>query len=153
MGGRISGVPSRALLSSQTDIAEPKSPPTPRFEQSNSSIVFGRQMILKLFRRVEPGINPDVEMGRYLSEQMGFPHTPMFLGTLEYEPAQGETTSLAILQRFVPSQGDAWTYTLAARPAYRSIPCVRPPPRGANRRPARRARLIPPRSGLFARAV
>jgi maltose alpha-D-glucosyltransferase / alpha-amylase len=87
------------------------------FEQSNTSIVFGREMIFKLFRRIQDGINPDVEIGRFLTDA-GFANTPAFLGTLEYWPTHGEPISLGILQRFVPSEGDAWAYTLGALSGY-----------------------------------
>src|SRR4051794_28497473 len=81
-----------------------------RAEQSNSSIIFGDQFIAKLFRKVEPGINPDIEIGTFLTEH-GFANTPAVLGTLEYS-GLGGTYAAGILQRFVPNQGDAWGYTL-----------------------------------------
>ncbi|MGE0824448.1 MAG: maltose alpha-D-glucosyltransferase [Candidatus Binatia bacterium] len=83
-------------------------------EQSNSSIVYGDRLILKLFRRIAPGINPDLEVGRFLTEKTPFRHTPQVAGALEYRPATGEAFTIGILQQFVPSQGDAWQYTLDA---------------------------------------
>lgn len=81
-------------------------------EQSNSSIIFGDQFILKIFRKVEQGINPDIEIGAFLTER-AFRHTPAVLGTLEYRSnTQSESYAVAILQQFVPNQGDAWKYTL-----------------------------------------
>jgi len=80
-------------------------------EQSNSSVVYGDRFILKLFRKVEAGINPDLEIGRFLSEKAGFPHVPRVAGALEYITKQAPQT-LALLQGFVPNEGDAWTYTL-----------------------------------------
>ena len=59
-----------------------------RREQSNTSVLFGDRLILKLFRRLEPGINPDLEIGRFLTEQTGFRHTPPVAGALEYPPAR-----------------------------------------------------------------
>lgn len=82
-----------------------------RAEQSNSSIIFGSKYILKLFRKVEPGINPDIEVGVFLTEH-GFANTPAVLGALEYRPANAEAMQAGILMRFVPNQGDAWKYTL-----------------------------------------
>jgi trehalose synthase-fused probable maltokinase len=61
-------------------------------EQSNSSLRFGERLILKLFRRVEPGPNPDVEIGRFLTETAGYPHAPALAGSLEYRPRRGEPT-------------------------------------------------------------
>jgi maltose alpha-D-glucosyltransferase/alpha-amylase len=81
-------------------------------EQSNTSIALGQSMILKLFRRLQPGIQPEIEMGRFLTEVAGFPNAPELLGLMEHEDGDGTRTGLAVLQRFVRNQGDAWTYTL-----------------------------------------
>jgi maltose alpha-D-glucosyltransferase/alpha-amylase len=80
-------------------------------EQSNSSIVYGDRFILKLFRRVEPGPNPDIELSAFLTHRK-FLNTPPLAGYLEYRPDDGETVHLAILQGLVPTEGDAWKYTL-----------------------------------------
>lgn len=83
-----------------------------RGEQSNTSIIYGETFILKFFRRLEAGMNPDLEMGRYLTEQRVYPHTPPVAGSLEYRDGRGEPVTLAILQGFVRNEGDAWSYTL-----------------------------------------
>jgi maltose alpha-D-glucosyltransferase/alpha-amylase len=80
-------------------------------EQSNTSIVFGEHAIFKLYRRVEEGTNPDVELGRQLTAR-GFAHTAPLLGALEYRAGKRESMTVASLQTFVPNQGDAWQYTL-----------------------------------------
>lgn len=80
-------------------------------EQSNTSIIYRDQFILKLFRKIEPGINPDIEIGTFLTEH-GFTHTPAVLGTLEYRSQTNQVYSAGILQQFVPNEGDAWKYTL-----------------------------------------
>jgi len=82
-----------------------------RGEQSNTSIVLGERLILKVFRRLEAGVNPDLEVGRVLTRR-GFAHAPAVAGALEYEPAVGEAGAAAILQAFVPNDGDAWSSTL-----------------------------------------
>lgn len=82
-----------------------------RAEQSNTSIIYGDRYILKLFRKLEPGINPDIEIGSFLT-QRGFKNTPEVLGQIEYQPKIGEPSAAAILQQFVRNQGDAWSYTL-----------------------------------------
>jgi maltose alpha-D-glucosyltransferase/alpha-amylase len=83
-----------------------------RAEQSNTSVIFGTQFILKLFRKVEPGINPDIEVGAFLTEH-GFANTPAVLGTLEYRnSAENASYSAGILQKFVANRGDAWKHTL-----------------------------------------
>ncbi|MGE3821052.1 MAG: putative maltokinase, partial [Isosphaeraceae bacterium] len=89
-------------------------PTLSKAEQSNTSIVFGDRYILKVFRRVEPGVNPDLEIGRFLSERQRFPHSPQVLGFLEYRRRKAEPMSLAILLRFVPNQGTGWQNALDA---------------------------------------
>jgi maltose alpha-D-glucosyltransferase / alpha-amylase len=81
-------------------------------EQSNTSIVFADKLILKLFRRLQPGENPDVEISRFLTDVAHFPHIATFLGEITLQPRGGETTSVAMLQQFVPNTGDGWKWTL-----------------------------------------
>ncbi|MGA8027318.1 MAG: phosphotransferase [Bryobacteraceae bacterium] len=81
-------------------------------EQSNTSLIYGNRFILKLFRKIEAGINPDLEIGKFLTEH-SFRHTPAVMGQLEYLSKEGgEPYAVGILQQFVPNQGDAWKYTL-----------------------------------------
>ncbi len=89
-----------------------------RGEQSNTSISYSGRLILKFFRKIEPGVNPDLEIGAFLTEKTSFTHIPRVAGWLEYQPLEGGSASLGILQEFVPNQGDAWKYTLAGLPAY-----------------------------------
>jgi maltose alpha-D-glucosyltransferase/alpha-amylase len=82
-------------------------------EQSNTSIIFGEHLIMKLFRKIEPGPNPDVEVGRFLTERAGFDHTPPTRGVIGAEIG-GKHAAFAMVQSFVPSQGDAWAHTLGS---------------------------------------
>ena len=85
-----------------------------RAEQSNTSIVYGDRYILKLFRKLEEGVNPDLEIGAFLTER-GFQNTPAVLGTLTYRAKGGDATAeyaAGILQEFVSNKGDAWKYAL-----------------------------------------
>ena len=81
-------------------------------EQSNTSLLYDEQLIMKLFRRQQPGPNPDGEIGRYLTEKVDFDGIPSFAGAIEYVQANREPATLAMLQGFVPNQGDGWTLTL-----------------------------------------
>jgi maltose alpha-D-glucosyltransferase/alpha-amylase len=81
-------------------------------EQSNTTALVGNRYVVKLFRRIEPGINPEIELGRYLTETVQFPNTPALLGTAELEE-NGERAAVAVVHRFVENQGDAWTVTNA----------------------------------------
>jgi maltose alpha-D-glucosyltransferase/alpha-amylase len=82
-----------------------------RAEQSNTAIVYSERLFLKLFRRLEPGINTDLEIGRFLNEETPFRNTPRLAGAIEYS-SDSEPTTLAILQSYIPNSGDAWRYTL-----------------------------------------
>ncbi len=81
-------------------------------EQSNTSIIYGKELILKLFRRLQPGENPDVEIGRFLTEVAHFPHIPPFLGEIAVMQPDGKKTTAAMLQGLVPNQGDGWQWFL-----------------------------------------
>ena len=83
-------------------------------EQSNTSVIFGDRFVLKLFRRLDTGINPDLEIGRFLTEEAGFLHVPPVAGAIELRREREEPMTLAILQGYVPNQGDAWHYSLDA---------------------------------------
>jgi trehalose synthase-fused probable maltokinase len=80
-------------------------------EQSNTSVVFEHKAILKLFRAVETGLNPDYEITEFLTRQTSFRGTPRLGGAVFYETADGKSITLAVLQEFIPNQGDAWTIT------------------------------------------
>ena len=81
-------------------------------EQSNTSAVLGGRLILKMFRRLSEGENPDLEIGRFLTEQTRLACVPQVAGGLEYRDHQGRVFTLAVMHEHVPNQGDAWVYTL-----------------------------------------
>ena len=82
-------------------------------EQSNTSVVIGDRLILKLYRLLEPGENPDLEIGAFLTDA-GFADTPAVLGALRHVNSGGEPATAAMLQVYVPATGDAWSGMLAA---------------------------------------
>jgi maltose alpha-D-glucosyltransferase/alpha-amylase len=84
-------------------------------EQSNSSLVFDRQAVLTLFRRIEPGTHPDLEMTRFLTVDAKFPNVPTLFGTITYG-VYGSTESAvcAMLQEYVAGSRDAWSHVLEA---------------------------------------
>jgi maltose alpha-D-glucosyltransferase/alpha-amylase len=73
--------------------------------------VFGNRFILKIYRRVEPGIHPEVEIGTFLTER-NFAYSAPLTGMIEYRPNDGEPMTIASLHAFVENQGDVWNYTL-----------------------------------------
>jgi maltose alpha-D-glucosyltransferase / alpha-amylase len=80
-------------------------------EQSNTSVRFGRYTMLKLYRRFEPGLNPDLEIGRALTAAE-YAASPAVLGALEYAGPNQQPGTVVIVHTFVENQGDAWQYTL-----------------------------------------
>ena len=110
--GELRGVPEKTYKSTRG--GNGKLPAMPiGSEQSNSSVIFGDRMILKLYRALEHGINPDLEIGRFLT-QRGFEWVPAVCGALEYAGIDGSRSVAAIAQQFVPNQGDVFNYTLDA---------------------------------------
>ncbi len=93
----VSGVPSSRVISA---------------EQSNSSMLFDDKFFLKLYRRLEDGINPDVEVTRFLTEHAKFPNVPAFVGAIEYRRPKSEPAIVCLLQQAIASESDGWRLTL-----------------------------------------
>ncbi len=105
------GAPSpflKKLLPSLTRLLEPR---ILAAEQTNTGIVYGKAIILKLLRRVECGIHPELEIGRFLTEE-GFTQAPIWAGHLEYRREGSEPMVFGLLHGFVPNEADLWSYTL-----------------------------------------
>ena len=79
-------------------------------EQSNTSLAFGDRVILKLFRRIEGGVNPDYEIGRQLTEHAGFTRIPAVAGGIEYSSSDCPIATIGMMQQLVESQADGWTH-------------------------------------------
>lgn len=94
-------------------------------EQSNTSIIFGEAAILKLFRRLSPGQNPEVEITRFLTETAHFQNIPAYLGDLQRKSDGG---TAAVLQAFAANEGDGWTWTLGELGRYYEEIAGSPPP-------------------------
>jgi len=111
--GRVIGVRGTAF----SGILGPSELPLPirrgSLEQSNTSLIYGEKFILKLFRRQEPGINPDCEVERFLTEKVGFDRVPPFAGSIDYLPADsGPPMNFGLLQGLVTNEGDGWKWSL-----------------------------------------
>ena len=120
-------------------VAAERGPLTPRLlgvEQSNSSVVYGERLILKLLRRLDEGPSPELELGQLLTRR-GFRHVPPLGGWLEYRTGSGAAMTVALLQPYVPNQGDGWSFTLqqlrrfferalGARSPVPALPCGAP---------------------------
>ena len=81
-------------------------------EQSNTSFIFGDQLILKLIRRTEPGPNPELEISYQLTEKVAFPRAPRLAGAIEYEDRDGLRSTLAVLHGLVRHQVGGWDQAL-----------------------------------------
>jgi maltose alpha-D-glucosyltransferase/alpha-amylase len=101
-------------------------------EQSNTAVCYGYRFLLKLFRQPEEGLNPEVEIGRFLTEHTSFKNIAPMAGSLEYHRGRRRTLSLAILEGFITNEGDAWRYTLDSLERYfgevMAHPTVQSPP-------------------------
>jgi maltose alpha-D-glucosyltransferase/alpha-amylase len=82
-------------------------------EQSNTSLRFGDRLVVKLFRRLHTGPNPEVEIGEHLTTRAQFRRAPRLAAYVEYEPAGEATVHLAVAQELLRSQSDGWNHALA----------------------------------------
>lgn len=98
-------------LAEHADIGEDSEVRVLGTDQSNSSALIGGRLMLKLLRRVSPGIHPEAEMGGYLSRH-GFANIAPLLGEVRRIDAQGQPCTLMLLQGYLSNQGDAWSWTL-----------------------------------------
>ncbi|MGA8403015.1 MAG: maltose alpha-D-glucosyltransferase [Stellaceae bacterium] len=107
--GEIRFIPTARLA----EIDIPRKPEIRRLsaEQSNSSLIIGDQAVFKLVRRVFPGIHPEAEMGRYLTER-GFANTAPLFGEVTRYDKDGTPHTMVLIQGFIRNQGDGWGWTL-----------------------------------------
>jgi maltose alpha-D-glucosyltransferase/alpha-amylase len=82
-------------------------------QSTNSAVQIGERLFLKCYRRLRAGVNPEFEIGRFLTEVAHFPHCVPLAGAVEYVSSARESSTVALLQGYVPNQGDGWAYTLA----------------------------------------
>ena len=81
-------------------------------EQTNTTVIADAAFVVKLYRRLERGINAEIEISRFLTETAGYQHAPALLGSIELIE-DGATVPIAVVHRFVENQGDAWSLTAA----------------------------------------
>ncbi len=110
--GKLRFVPTAAYASvAGSDSAQlPIRRPNP--QSSNTVITLGDRLLLKGYRRLRRGVNPEFEVGRFLTEVARFAQCPAVAGALDHVAPDGSTSTLALLQAYVSNQGDGWTYTL-----------------------------------------
>jgi maltose alpha-D-glucosyltransferase/alpha-amylase len=98
----------------------PKEKVKPRMlsaEQSNTSILYGNQFFLKLYRKIDKIINPDLEVTQFLTDVGNFSHIPRFVGSIEWKSAN-DSYVIGMMQNMVETTGDAWTLMLERLDAF-----------------------------------
>jgi len=84
----------------------------PKALSTNTVVTFGDRLFFKGYRRIRAGVNPEFEVGRYLTEQAKFANCVPVAGAIEYTAGDGTPMTLGLLQSYVSNQGDGWTYTM-----------------------------------------
>ena len=111
--GAIRGEATSAFGRARGEAGTPLPARAGSFEQSNSAILYGDKLILKVFRRLEPGVNPDFEIGRFFADRTKFARVPTTAGMLAYHGGDGEPMMVGILQGLVANEGTGWDHALA----------------------------------------
>jgi maltose alpha-D-glucosyltransferase/alpha-amylase len=127
-GAELVASRTQAFAALQDQVAELRATPL-RAEQTNSSVNLGDRLLLKFFRKAEAGVNPDLEIGRFLTEHTGFRRIPLLAGGLELRARNREPVTIGVLHQFVPGEGDAWGLALNALGQYfeRALVASAPP--------------------------
>ena len=112
--GELTATPSPALRRHFSREELMLEPAAVRGEQSNTSVTYGDRLILKLFRRLEDGVNPDLEVGKFLTERTEFKQIAPVYGSLDFRTRDGREMTLGLLHGFIANEGDAWHYTVHA---------------------------------------
>ena len=107
-------------------------------EQTNTSIRYGHRFVLKTFGRIQEGVNPEVELGRYLTEEHPFAHAAPLAGVIEYRRRGRESMALMVLHGFVANEGDAWQHTLDHLSVFYERVATQPPLTGESAAPLHR---------------
>ncbi len=108
--GEIRFVPGAAFAELAADLPDQLTPVRLPGLGTNSNTILGNTLFLKTFRRLRSGLNPELEVGRFLTDVARFPNAVPVAGHVEHVDARGTVTTLAMLQGYMPNQGDAWTH-------------------------------------------
>jgi maltose alpha-D-glucosyltransferase / alpha-amylase len=109
--GTLRFVPTSAFRAIADGAVDERSVSRPLAKATNTVVTLGDRLFMKAYRRLLPGVNPEVEIGRHLTDA-GFAHAVPVAGTLDYVGADGRATSLVLLQAFVANQGDGWNFSV-----------------------------------------
>jgi maltose alpha-D-glucosyltransferase/alpha-amylase len=112
INGELAGVAGRSLKAIVDSLPPVLVSHPLKVEQSNTAIVFGESLFLKLYRRLEEGANPELEILHFLSDEVQFNYIPPFVGAIEYRSKRTQPQTVALLQGYVENSGNAWSYSL-----------------------------------------
>ncbi|MGO8753464.1 MAG: maltose alpha-D-glucosyltransferase [Thermoguttaceae bacterium] len=127
--GVLAGRPSRAFHRMRARAPEPLKIAVLKAEQSNSTLFYGDQFLLKLFRRLQEGVNPELEVESFLTDTVAFPHSPPMAGAIEYIVPKHPPMTVGVLEGYVHNEGNAWDYTLDTVERYfETVVTQQPPP-------------------------
>ncbi len=111
-GGVVRFVPTKACSAVVGDALQSATPLQRLTTSSNSISLLGERLFLKAYRRLHAGINPELEMGSFLTDVAHYEHCVPVAGSVEYQAKDGSVWALALLQAQVKNQGDAWSFTV-----------------------------------------
>ncbi|RPI62073.1 MAG: alpha-amylase, partial [Lysobacterales bacterium] len=110
--GRLRFTPTRMYAELRGDRNVELTLSAPQAQGSNTALRLGDRLFLKAYRRLQSGVSPELEVGRFLTDVAAFPNTVPVAGAVEYFDADGTPHAVAILQGWVQNQGDGWDYTV-----------------------------------------
>jgi maltose alpha-D-glucosyltransferase/alpha-amylase len=111
-GGKLKFTPAAAFARLAGDRIDALLVGLPSAQSSNTVVALGDKLFLKAYRRLQTGVNPEAEIGRYLTDVARFSNSVPMAGTIDYVADDGQVMTLALLQGYVENQGDGWTTTL-----------------------------------------
>ncbi|HSY07106.1 MAG TPA: maltose alpha-D-glucosyltransferase [Steroidobacteraceae bacterium] len=109
---RITFAPTAAYAQLRGDPGAELAAGAPLTQGSNTAVKCGARLFLKFYRHLQPGVNPEAEIGRFLTEVAHFTHIAPVAGVVEYHRDGAEVATLGLLQAFIMNQGDGWDYTV-----------------------------------------
>ena len=111
-GGTLQFMPTNSFAKVVADSLVSPTPVHRLTASSNSISLLGDRLFLKAYRHLQDGINPELEMGQFLTDRVGFKNCVPVAGSVEFQTADGAVYSVAMLQAQVTNQGDAWNFTV-----------------------------------------
>jgi maltose alpha-D-glucosyltransferase / alpha-amylase len=116
--GELSAYPGKEFIRFRRTNESPTVSGVLKADQSNTAILYDHDLFLKFYRHLDEGLNPDLEIGKFLTERIGFPNVPPFYGSIEHHRPKDDPIVIATLQGYMQNEGDAWSYTLDTMSRY-----------------------------------